>query len=426
MLLSIAALISASLLVFWRFLGYLERRNYWTLRLRIALMYEYIAILCCISLLLPALKICWSLPGSASWQHRTLWQFSAAGVACVAFAFYLLHLSESRAYRRLRWKAWTGPSRTGIPSTLARYIGDERDWVALESAVGEGTPHPVEKFLKVASPHRCGVVSDPTTLLKARAALDKVQDSLWVPSNEDKSSTYQPASAGQSVSLLWGEGLGFRARCSRGILAVPHSLLQSSPRLSKGFDGRPVCLAYAILARNKGLEPSSLVFNLESKNAFRAFEESSSFWPRPSKTLRGFYRKEFARGFSLLGSSYIAAATELALLVADIPVALFEDWLLGGMEHQDIELNRKMADEGASHEDLARLYRGQYAAMLVSLSLHRQGLRLRPELLIYDALCSSEHVERPAWSLAPWATRRIAEELELCGSNVTALAQAII
>ena len=64
------------------------------------------------------------------------------------------------------------------------------------------------------------------------------------------------------------------------------------------------------------------------------------------------------RSFLLLGNSYATAATELALLLADVPAALIEDWLKGCMEHQDLGLIREAADHGASPQDLARLYRG--------------------------------------------------------------------
>ncbi|KAL9104852.1 MAG: hypothetical protein Q9163_000238 [Psora crenata] len=419
MLIIAVAIIYIGVLAWWTLLWYLEKRNYWTLRLRLSLVYEYITTFCCVGLLAHGWEIWPTLSGRPMWSQNSsgqnvgLWHLSVFLALCGTLAFFYLNLRESRQYRKLRWKAWTGPSRTGIPSSLTQYIGHEQDWAALERSVGQLAPHPVEGFLRFASPFSRGVISDPTALLKARSKLDNKTDTVWLPSSETKSSIYWPDVVDKSVSLLWGGSLGFEARCSRGIIAVPRPLLHSSPTLDRGIDGRPVCLAYAVLSRNKGLEPSTLVINLESKHTFRAFEEYSSFWPRPSKTLRGFYRREFAGTFSLLGTSYVAGATELALLFADVPGPLIEDWLSGGMEHQDIQLNRKAAEEGASIEDLARLYRGHYAAMLISLSLHRQGLRLRPELLVLNALCGLENTVPPAWSLAPWAIQRAAQEENL-------------
>ena len=447
MLLSVVALSSIAVVLAWKVLHILENRNYWTLCLRLSLTYEwfllpfYALLLCsvlaiCWSLslgtqshqdspnhvLCSVLPFCWDLP-QAILRHQTLWQVVASILACCVSGFYSWDLLDSREYRKLRWQAWSGPSRTGIPPALACYIGNQEDWEALESSLATQQSHPVEVYVKYVSPFKIGVVSDPTDLLKARAAEN---DNPWIPKSGKKQFVYHPSKSDQSVSLLWGEFSGFRARCSRGIIAVPRGLLKVWPRLGQGIDSRPVCLAHGILARNKGLEPASLVCNLEKKLSFRIFEENSAFWPRPSKTLRGLYREEFARTFSLLGDSYISAATELALLLADVPAPLIEDWLQGRMEHQDLELNQKAADSGASVQDLARLYRGHYAAMLVSLSLHRHGLRLRPELLVHDVLCASEGVEKPAWAREPWAIQSKAEELTQCGSCVRALVDAIV
>ena len=425
MLLSIFSLSTFAVGLFWRTLRFLERQEYWTLRLRLALVYEHILIPYILILLVQTLQLCQNLPHAILQRHVVFWQLFASMLVCGAATYTIWRLCESRSYRRLRWKAWTGPSRTGIPSAFARYIGDKTDWITLESSLGVVESHPVEKFVKLASPFRAGIASDPTDLLKARGRLDDENGFFWNPKKHDKPFAYQPTSD-HSVSLLWGEFSGFRIRCSRGIISVPCALLSSNPRLSRGVNGKPISLAFAILARNKGAEPASLICNLEKKGSFRMFEESSLFWPRPAKTLRGHYHEEMAYSFSLLGAAFVTAATELALLLADLPAALLEDWLNGCMEHQDLGLNRQAAEQGASPHDLARLYRGHYAVMLVSLSLHQRGLRLRPEMLVYDAICVAEAAERSTWASAPWALERKKQELEQCGSAVTALVKAII
>ena len=447
MLLSVAVLGSITVLLAWKVLHILEKRNYWTLCLRLSLTYEYFLIPLYSLLLCSVLEVCWGFPLEVEKQedpskpvlcsvlpicwvisqtilrYQTLWQILVSILACCVSGFYSWDLISSREYRKLRWQAWSGPSRTGIPSALACYIGDKEDWEALELSLPIRQAHPVEAYTKYVLPFNAGVVSDPTDLLKARAAL---KDDSWMSKSGEKRFVYRPLQSDQPVSLLWGECSGFRARCSRGIIAVPRGLLKVWPRLGQGVDSRPICLAHGILARNKGLEPASLACNLKKKFSFRVFEENSSFWPRPSKTLRGLYREEFAKTFSLLGDSYVSAATELALLLADVPAPLIQDWLQGRMEHQDLELNQKAENSGASLQDLARLYRGQYAAMLVSLSLHRHGLRLRPELLVHDALCAFEGVEKPAWAREPWAIQSKEEELTQCGSCVKALVDAIV
>ena len=407
-------------------MDYLEDRRFWTLRLRVALAYEYVIIPYSLLVLLFVVAQIWGMFATNVRLNQILWRTSTLAVAMSAFALIFHHLQVNRPYRRLRWKAWTGPSRTGIPPTYASYVGDSEDWLALHSSTGSIKPHPVERFAKIATPFSVGLESDPTDLLKARAALDDENESMWIPRSEAKSGIYRPISASQSLSLLWGPKLKFRERCSRGIISVPRTLLTVNPKLHEGLDGRPICLAFAILARNKGLEPSSLVFNLEVKGAFRLFEEGSLFWPRPSKTLRGYYRNVFEHTFSLLGASFVTAATELALLIADIPAEVFEDWLDGAMEQQDIGLNHQAAENGASPADLTRLYRGQYAAMLVSLSLHRQGRRKRPEILVYDAVCDLYHEQRSPWSIKPDISLRRAEELKQYRQSVKSLVQAVI
>ena len=424
--LSIMIPASAFVLIAWRSLDYLEDRRFWTLRLRIALAYEYVIIPYSLLVLWFVVAQVWGMPARSTLLNQILWRISTLATAMSAFALIFRHLQLNRPYRRLRWKAWTGPSRTGIPPTYVNYIGDSEDWLALDSSVGTIKPHPVERFAKIATPLSIGLESEPTDLLKARATLDDENESMWIPRSEAKSGIYRPILASQSLSLLWGPKLKFRERCSRGIISVPRTLLTVNPKFNEGLDGRPICLAFAILARNKGLEPSSLVFNLEMKGAFRLFEEGSLFWPRPSKTLRGYYRNVFEHTFSLLGTSFVAAATELALLIADIPAEVFEDWLDGAMEQQDIDLNHQAAENGASSADLTRLYRGQYAAMLVSLSLHRRGLRKRPEILVYDAVCGLDHEQRSAWSIKPDISLRRAEELEQYGQSVKSLVQAVI
>ena len=159
--------------------------------------------------------------------------------------------------------------------------------------------HPVEAYTKYVLPFNDGVAFDPTDLLKARAAK---KDDLWTSKSGEKRFVYRPSQPDQPVSLLWGECSGFGARCSRSIIAVPRGLVKVWPRLGQGVDSRPIVLVHGILARNKGLEPASLVCHLKKKFSLRVFEENSSFWPRPSKTLRGLYREEFAKTFLLLDS----------------------------------------------------------------------------------------------------------------------------
>ncbi|OCK95660.1 uncharacterized protein K441DRAFT_71037 [Cenococcum geophilum 1.58] len=442
----IAAVLACSI-VFWNFLGYLERKQCWTLRFRLSLWTPYLILLptsaLCLLLLSAGLKVesedfggdvesYLLFRGTRTFIVDSLRNASrlVIGLCIIAFLIFLfrvtLPLMESGRYLRLRWKAWTGPSRTGIGPSFSKLIGDEDDWIDLNCAIGL---HPIEKFTRVVPSlpgSFSGIVADPTDLLRASVAAVG-NGSLVTPRSKFKAGVYQPSSDDESISLLWGEHLGFRRRCSRGIISVPGNLLEYRPTFDSGRDGRAICLAYGILARNKGLEPWNLVCNLNLKSSFRDFEENSVQWPRPAKTLRGVYRAEFERTFSLLGNAYVTAATELALLLADTSDDLVEDWLDGMMEHQDLSLNHHIAALGASGEDLARLYKGQYAIMLVSLSTHKRGIRLRPELLVYDALCQLEDVgNKSRWVSATAIIDRRGQELAQLGKTGQRLISAII
>lgn len=427
-----ALILLLGIIVSLRALKLLEDRQHWTLRLGVSLWYPYAALPSFGFLtVFGCLKI-WSFAGDILLGPWSI--FVTGGVLAAVFALFLIEYAipfrEYCMYQGLRWKAWTGPSRTAIPPTLHQYIGDQRDWRALSRSVANVSVHPVEQFARLFSVFGSRIFTDPTDLLRARAALDQESGSVWIARSPNKAGVYQPVSSDETVSLLWGEKLGFIRRCSRGIISVPRSLLLDWPKLDAGFDGRPICLAYGILARNKGLHPARLICNLERKNSFREFEEHSVFWPRPAKTLRGFYRAEFGRTFSLLGPAYITAATELALLLTDIPPDLINDWLDAQMEHQDLPLNNHISDSGASPEDLERLYRGHYATMLISLSVHHMGLRIRPELLVYDAVCRLEGIAAQdlpsAWWTAPDIVARRNEEMQLLGPQVIGLIDAII
>ena len=388
-------------------LRYAEHQQWWTVVLRMSASTHYLLWGCFVIF---AVFGCRRMLLSIGFGPFGEYYF----VVTLCFAVGLLfldvqYLLSTRKYVRLRWKAWAGSSRTGIPPALLGYIGDQDDWATMAASVGHLPLHPVEKFNFSTSRHDSSIIADATEILRARAAADQETNSVWVPRNEQKIGVYQPILTDHPASLLWGVQLGFRPRCSRGIIAIPRPLFSPWPKLSTGLDGNAICLAHGILARNKGLQPSELICNLESKNSFGAFEEHSMFWPRPGKTLRSVYRVEFDRNFSLLGRSYVTAATELALLLIDIKAELIEDWLDGCMEHQDIGLNNALSSV-ASEEDLARPYRGHYAAMLVSLSLHKKGIRLRPEILVFDALCRLEGVDRPSWATSAELQLRRAEE----------------
>jgi hypothetical protein len=330
------------------------------------------------------------------------------------------HVATTK-YLQLRWLAWSGPSRTGIPPEIAIHIGKAAQWGTLD-ALSEKIPrHPVERFARLLSLDFTTIECDPTDLLRFKST-------QLMPSERSellKDGVYQPSSTETSVSLLWGENLGFCRRCSRGVIAIPPYLTKASPKLRNGLDAKAICLAFGIVARNKGLDPATMVCNLKKKGAFRLWEEGA-LWPHPAKTLRGYYYAEVNEAFHLLGEPFVVAVTELALLLADIKSSLLAMWLERILEHQDLALNRLVYDLGARAGDLQRLYRGQYAAMLISLALFHPGVCIRPELAVFEAVCKFEGAPLPSWLSAEELRERKEEEVRSYGSSLRRMIEAII
>ena len=424
-----AAVFTLGVLSAWRIANYAERHQLWTLRLRMSLWQPYVLtswILCAytaISIALYNLSPAIILDSNEQGTLSNVLVWLAIGIAFIVSIDLALRALKTRDYLWLRWKAWTGPSRTGIPPAIARYIGNSEDWDSLVAFASNIQQHPVERF--AGSFIRSGIVEDPTDLLRARAVLDQKRNFSWSPQSKEMSGVYQPIVSNHSVSILWGEHIGFQRRCSRGIISVPPNLLNARPVLKSGLSGNAICLAYGILARNKGLEPASLICNLGIKDSFRVFEEGG-LWPHPAKTLRGFYYRELNQAFSLLGHSYVTAATELALLLADSNPALIGDWLDSNLEHQDLLFNHEVHAMGASQEDLKRIYRGHYGAMLVSLSLYHKGIQIRPEITVFDAVCKLEGAELPFWAVSDAMAARRQRELNTYGPTLQRLVGAVI
>jgi hypothetical protein len=313
-----AVAFSLSVLSAWRIANYAERHQLWTLRLRMSLWQPYVLASCIICSyitfsialydLCPA--IIFDSTDQATLCNVVVW--IAIGVDFIISIDLALRVLETRHYLRLRWKAWTGPSRTGIPPTMARYVGNSEDWGSLVALASNIQLHPVERFARSFS--RNGMIEDPTDLLRARAGLDHNRNNPWSPRSQNMSGLYQPIVNNYSVSLFWGEHIGFKRRCSRGIISVPPNLLSAWPQLKSGLSGSAICLAYGILARNKGLEPASLICSLGRKGSFRVFEEGG-LWPHPAKTLRGFYYLE-------LNQASLSSVTPLSLLQLNLNYCL--------------------------------------------------------------------------------------------------------
>ncbi|KAI5815179.1 hypothetical protein BZA77DRAFT_248940 [Pyronema omphalodes] len=399
----------------------MENEGYWTLRFRLALYEPY----CCASLFIAiSTSFGWlltTLPFEEPFKLRLL--FFYISIISIFSFFYIRKQGRSLTFYHLRYLSWTGPSRTSIPSNLLHLLGNPQDWRQLQLSFRISPVYPSDFQLSLLAPH--GIHADPTDILKYLSAIRNPEALLVTPGA--RAGVYHPHHISKPVSLLWGSHLGFSPRCSRAIISVPRRYLTQFPMTPHGFDARPICLAYGILGRNKGPSPKTLVCGLlDSLTAMREFEENSAFWPRPAKTLRGYYSKVFQETFKVLGSEFVCMATELALLIADAGDDVVGDWLMGRMEQQDLELNWEVEKLGASDEELERFYRGQYAAMLVGLSVHKIGRRKRPELLVFERLCEKEGVEVPKWASGPEMRERREAELMDAGGNIEALIRSLV
>lgn len=355
-----------------------------------------------------------------------------AAASSLAVFRYAWPAWRNRHYCSNRWAAWTGPSRTGIDATLVPLIEGTDPWQFLSKDVPVMKQHPVEIRLAIFRSNL--ITDDPTDILKAKKRFidtlsekqpdEKSQAPIRSLVPDDKTGLYAPIHPDKSASLLWGSHIGFAPRVSRAILAVPQRLLQSSPLTSSGHNGQPVCLAHGILGRNKGLQPHTFILGLNTGR----LEEKCVQWPHPSKVLRTYYREEMNASYGVLGSAFVDAATELALLLADSSHCLIEDWLSLHMEHQDHALNNQLARLGASDEELMVLYRLSYAAMLVSLSAHRKGRKWRPEVKLFTAYWKKcGEGEMPAWMSQAAVVDRVGKEESGAGdTDLDALIEAVL
>lgn len=95
-------------------------------------------------------------------------------------------------------------------------------------------------------------------------------------------------------------------------------------------------------------------------------------------------------------------------------------------EHQDLEFNLEAHSLGASEEELGRIYRGHYAAMLISLSLVHKDVQIRPEITVFDAVCNFENATIPVWALSDSMNARRNAELAEYGPSLQRLIHALI
>ena len=382
-----------------------ESANYWTFRFRLAKIEHWwwtiVSAMLLASLVLITLSF---LSGNSSDAVSILALSTATFLTIVQ---YMLPSWRARRFIHNRWLAWTGNSRTSIPAEKAGFCGAKRQWIRLirEVHLTDTKPTPSDWYGWRLWPAK-GFAEDPTDIL--RNASPDHSKMLEIEAEDRAEFLYSTGEQNpRKVSLLWGEQQGFRRRVSRATSSMPSGLLQSRPFTIDGYAGEGLCLAMGILGRNKGLEPKKLVFNA-TKDITTSLEDSGTWAPRPYKVLRSYYEKALQEQYGGLKEHYIAAATELALLLVDIPPKAIAAWLEAGMEHQSIKWNREIASRPSNNRqaELKAHYESSYVSMIISLNYMDKrmqtrsvGARLtsRPDIVCTGLLLKAWGEPEPEW-----------------------------
>ncbi len=382
-----------------------ESSNYWTFRFRLAKIEHWwwtmVSALLLVSLVLITLSF---LSGN---NNEAISILALSTATFLTIVQYMIPSWRARRFIQNRWLAWTGSSRTSIAASKAAFCGNKSQWERLSKEVHFSNikQTPSDWYGWRLWPAK-GLHHDPTDILR-NANAD--QSKLLATDDENRVRfTYHPGYDNpQDVSLLWGEEQGFRRRVSRATSSMPSGLLQSRPFTIDGYAGDGLCLAMGILGRNKGLNPGSLIFNT-SKKVATSMENFGTWAPRPNKVLRSYYSKSLEEQYGGLGAAYVGAATELALLMMDVPSAATSAWLRAGMEHQSIRWNRELAGV-ASHNKNAELqahYESSYVSMIISLNYMDgrmetrsadERLVSRPDLICTGLLLKARGEPEPLW-----------------------------
>jgi hypothetical protein len=176
----------------WRIANYAERQQWWTLRLRLSLWQPYVLASWILRVSITIAFALYDLRSAILLDLSDPATLSNVLVGLVIGAVFIMSIDlalrafETRHYLRLRWKAWTGPSRTGISPAMVGYIGNLEDWATLLAWAGNIQQHPVERFAGSCLGKSNGIVEDPTDLLRIRAVLDQEGSSSWTPQSQER------------------------------------------------------------------------------------------------------------------------------------------------------------------------------------------------------------------------------------------------
>ena len=381
-----------------------ESSNYWTFRFRLAKIEHWwwtaVSALLLMSLALITLSF---LSGN---NNEAISILALSTATFLTIVQYMIPSWRARRFIGNRWLAWTGSSRTTISASKAAFCGNQSQWERLAKKVHLSSikQTPSDWYGWRLRPAK-GLHYDPTDILRNVNA-DHAELLPRDDENRLRFTYHSGDDAPQDVSLLWGEEQGFRKRVSRATSSMPSGLLHSQPFTIDGYAGEGLCLAMGILGRNKGLNPSNLVFNT-SKDVANGMENFGTWAPRPNKVLRSYYSKALEQQYGGLGKSYVGAATELALLMMDVPPAAIWAWLRAGMEHQSIRWNRELASVVSDNRnaELIAHYESSYVSMVISLNYMDgrmetstdERLVSRPDLICTGLLLKARGEPEPLW-----------------------------
>jgi hypothetical protein len=381
-----------------------ESSNSWTFRFRLAKLEHWwwtvISVFLFISLVLITLSF------ASGNNNEAISILVLSSTTLLAIVQYTVPSWRSRHYIRNRYSAWAGPSRTAIKRDHIAYCGSKRDWTKLSKnvRVSDRKRTPSDDYgwhiWRVE-----GIREDPTDMLNSVHA-GKETISREGRNEHIYQDGYQNSA---TVSLFWGEQLGFVPRVSRAISSVPANLLKSRPITVDGFAGEGLCLGMGILGRNKGLNPKGLVFKM-NEPIWRSLENNSAFAPRPSKTLRSYYAKQLKRVYGGISDQFVLAAVELSLILMDADSHAIATWLEGYCEHQYLYVNQRLQQLDATPEELKAHYESSYVSMVISLNnmrtrnLGRPGRGIdskekpcRPDIICLGLLLKAREQPEPNW-----------------------------
>ena len=382
-----------------------ESSNYWTFRFRLAKIEHWWWTMVSLLLLMSLVLITLSFLSGNNNEAISILALSTA--TFLTIVQYMIPSWRARRFIENRWLAWTGSSRTSIPASKEAFCGSKSQWERLTKEVHLSNikQTPSDWYGWRLWPAK-GLPHDPTDILR-NANAD--QSKLFATDDEDRLRfTYHPGNdSPRDISLLWGEEQGFRRRVSRATSSMPSGLLLSRPFTVDGYIGDGLCLAMGILGRNKGLIPKSLVFNA-SKEVETDMENFGTWAPRPNKVLRSYYHKTLDQQYGKITPAYVDAATELALLMMDVPPAATSAWLRAGMEHQSVKWNREIARVASNNKNSEVLahYESSYVSMIISLNYMDDRMETksaderlvsRPDIMCTGLLLKARGEPEPLW-----------------------------